>query len=110
MAIEGQDQYMQVLVRLVPTRKPASQYLLSPQITGMGAPILARLSPAKAGHLSHGLHIYPITFLPFPTPMEKSLAFYRQIVASIGYRHDTRGGIRRRAERGFQRERASIGQ
>jgi hypothetical protein len=52
MAIEGQVQYLRVLVRLVPTRKPVNQHLLSPQLTGMRAPTLARLLPAKAGHLS----------------------------------------------------------
>ncbi len=66
MAIEGQDQYLQVLVRLVPTRKPASQYLLSPHLTGMGAPILAHLPPAKAGHLSHGLTHLPRHVPSFP--------------------------------------------
>ena len=66
MATEGQYQYLQVLVRLVPTHKPASQYLLSSQFTGMGAPILAHLPPAKAGHLSHGLTHLPRHVPSFP--------------------------------------------
>ena len=54
MAIEGQVQYLQVLACLVPTRKAVNvnQYLLSPQLMDMGAPTLAHLPPAKAGHLS----------------------------------------------------------
>ena len=66
MAIEGQVQYLQVLVRPVPTRKPVNQYLLSPQLTGMGALTLARLPPAKAGHLSHGLTHLPRHVPSFP--------------------------------------------
>jgi hypothetical protein len=55
MAIEGQVQYLQVLGHLVPTRKQANRYLLSPQLMDMGALTLAHLPPAKAGLLSHGL-------------------------------------------------------
>jgi len=67
MAIEGQVQYLQVLARLVPTRKPVNQYLLSLQVTGMGAPTLAHLPLAKAGHLIHGLtHLAPRHVRSFP--------------------------------------------
>ena len=71
MDIKRQVQYLQVLARLVRTRKPVNQYLLSPQPTGMGASTLSHLPPAKAGHLSHDLTVYiwnPVTFslTPFP--------------------------------------------
>ena len=64
--IEGQVQYPQVLVRLVSTRKPVNQYLLSPQLTGMGALALAHRPLAKVGHLSHDLTHLPRHGLSFP--------------------------------------------
>ena len=67
MTIEGQVQHLQVLARLVPTRKPVNQYLLSLQLTGMAAPTLVHLPPAKAGHLIHGLtHPTPRHVPSFP--------------------------------------------
>jgi len=68
MAIEGQVQYLHVLLPLVPPRKPVNQYLLSPQLMRIGVPTLAYRLPAKAGHLSHGLTHLPVpaTFLSFP--------------------------------------------
>ena len=66
MDIEGQVQYLQVLVRLVPTRKPVNQYLLLPRLTGMRALTLAHRPPAKVGHLSHGLTHLPRHGLSVP--------------------------------------------
>lgn len=67
MATEGQVQYLLVLARLVPTRNLANQYLLSPQLMGMGTPTLARLPPVKAGHLNHDLiHLGPRHVPSFP--------------------------------------------
>jgi hypothetical protein len=55
-------------VHLIPTtHKPVNQYLLLSQLTGMGAPTLAHLPPAKAGRLSHSLtHLAPrhVPFFP----------------------------------------------